>query len=224
MTPPNNKKVTSGGGAQKSTLDFLDFGAQAAWEELYSLRKENTSLKEQLERERKLMKNQEAALNAVKQAAEEISLLEAEEISRLEAELDRCTEERDKWMKNARESDNKMILLRQRIVNLDNSRMEDETKGLSLEVEHAYYRNSAKSLNQSRTSLNDNLNTSLSRSSITFKPQNIDIYKHREDMFKQREDMYKQREKELLMALEGVVLRCSELERQLYLAQKKQRK
>jgi hypothetical protein len=43
-------------------------------------------------------------------------------------------------------------------------------------------------------------------------------------MFKQREDMYKQREKELLMALEGVVLRCSELERQLYLAQKKQRK
>ena len=223
MTPTINQKITSASNsAQKNGLEFLDFGAQAAWEELHSLRKENTSLKEQLERERKLMKNQEAALNAVKQAAEEISLLEAEEISRLEAELDRCTEERDKWMKNARESDNKLILLRQKLFNLDNSRMEDETKGLSLEVENAFYRNSAKSLNQSRTSLNDNLNNSLSRSSITFKPQNIDIYKHREDMFKQREDMYKQRENELLFALEQVVLRCSDLEKKL--VAQKQRK
>jgi len=214
MTPPSAQRMNNSmaGSTQK---DFLDFGAQAAWEELHSLRKENTSLKEQLERERKLMKNQEAALNAVKQAAEEISLLEAEEISRLEAELERCTEERDKWMKNARESDNKTNLLRQRLLNLDNSRMEDETKGLSMEVEHAFYR--SKSLNQSRISLND------SKSSITtLKPQ-IDIYKHREDMWKQREDMYKQREKELLIALEGVVLRCSELERQLFLLQKQRK-
>jgi len=214
MTPPSAQRINNSiaGSTQK---DFLDFGAQAAWEELHSLRKENTSLKEQLERERKLMKNQEAALNAVKQAAEEISLLEAEEISRLEAELERCTEERDKWMKNASESHNQASLLRQRLFNLDNSRMEDETKGLSMEVEHAFYR--SKSLNQSRISLND------SRSSITtLKPQ-IDIYKHREDMWKQREDMYKQREKELLIALEGVVLRCSELERQLFLLQKQRK-
>lgn len=212
-TPPSASQKLNG----STQKDFLDFGAQAAWEELHSIRKENISLKEQLERERKLMKNQEAALNAVKQAAEEISLLEAEEISRLEAELDRCSEERDKWIKNAREAENKVSLLRQRLSNIDQSRMIEEETKLPTEVEHAFYRNSSKSLNQSRIS--DHLNNSLSKSITTLKP-NIDLYKHREDMWKQREEIYKQRERELLYALEGVVVRCSELEKQLHLLRK----
>jgi hypothetical protein len=75
------------------------------------------------------------------------------------------------------------------------------------------------SMNQSRLSLNGSFNNSM-RSNMSLKP-NIDLYQQREDMFKQREVMYKEREKELLEALEQVVLRCSELEKQLFLAQKK---
>lgn len=119
-----------------SSKEFLDFRAQAAWEELHALRNENAKLKEQLERERALMKNQEFALQKVKATAEEITLLEAEEIARLEAELERCMEDRDKWSRNCKVAEAKAKTLRQRVMDMEKSRREEYR--LQEDVENAF--------------------------------------------------------------------------------------
>jgi len=214
-----------------SSKDFLDFRAQAAWEELHSLRAENANLKEQLERERTLMKNQEFALQKVKSTAEEITLLEAEEIARLEAELERCIEDRDKWSRNCKAAESKAKTLRQRLVDMEKNRREEYR--LQEDVENAfvnlssmvakgpqgngYGQLSTRSLQSFQstpyrlssppsTSRSDFLNSpSFNKGLIqSAKQQQGALVEHQRAI-----EMYKQREAELLNTLERV---CMELE------------
>jgi len=214
-----------------SSKDFLDFRAQAAWEELHSLRAENANLKEQLERERTLMKNQEFALQKVKSTAEEITLLEAEEIARLEAELERCIEDRDKWSRNCKTAESKAKTLRQRLMDMEKNRREEYR--LQEDVENAfvnlssmvakgpqgngYGQPSTRSLQSIQSTPYRLLSpTSTSRSdflnSPTFNKVQMQSAKQQQGALVEHQraiEMYKQREAELLNTLERV---CMELE------------
>jgi hypothetical protein len=68
------------------------------------LRIENAELLEMLQKERALLRWQEAALNEVRSSAEDLTLLEAEEIARLEFELDACVIEKNNWERKCKAS------------------------------------------------------------------------------------------------------------------------
>jgi hypothetical protein len=86
-----------------SSRDFLDFGVKQAWEELHTLRLENKSLADELDKRESLIKNQEEALRRVMTTVEDVAMLEAEEIARLEAQLETTLAERNVLQKKCRD-------------------------------------------------------------------------------------------------------------------------
>lgn len=83
--------------------------------EIDVLKQENASLKQTVEDEKKAFRKLEETLARVRSSSEEITLLEAEEIARLEVEMERVTEERDKYMVSSRSFETQNELLRQRL-------------------------------------------------------------------------------------------------------------
>lgn len=77
------------------------------------LRIQNAELLEMLQKERALLRWQEAALNEVRASAEELTLLEAEEIARLEFELDACVIEKNNWERECKIALSSMQMLQQ---------------------------------------------------------------------------------------------------------------
>lgn len=108
-TPPSPQKLNM------STLDIQSSSdidnkpksviyreLQACKLEIDALKAENATLRDSIAADRALIKTQEKTLEHVRASAEEITLLEAEEIARLEAELERVTDERDRWAAHAK--------------------------------------------------------------------------------------------------------------------------
>ena len=184
--------------------------------EAIAIRQENISLKEQLERERCLLRNQEAILSQVKLSAEELTLLEAEEIVRLEAELARCLDERKLWQKNYKSIEEKNKMLQQRLHDID-----EEKKGvlefrLSENIENAFSKSGNKKFGIANNSfLSTPMTYSTGRNShdimqstnLTPGPSSLSLFSESNKL-----DLYKKREVELLDALEALVNKCKILE------------
>lgn len=147
--------------ADASPEDFLDFGANTAWEELQALRKENQNLVSQLRKQIDLVRVQEEALRRVQRSAEEIGIMEAEEIGRLETELEQAQAEAKAW-------ETRCISAEMRLSYLDSSRGAvfpvgddwDSTQPLSLsdEVEAAFLLSSSKPTSSGTSSHTDPVN------------------------------------------------------------------
>ena len=83
--------------------------------EIDVLMEETTSLKQNLKEEKQALRRLEETLASVRSSSEEITLLEAEEIARLEIEIERISEERDKFMASSRSFEMQHELLQQRL-------------------------------------------------------------------------------------------------------------
>ena len=80
-----------------------------------AFRDECEALKQMLNNEKDAFKKLEDTLARVRSSSEEITLLEAEEIARLEEEIERITEERDKYKSSTRSLEVQIELLQQRL-------------------------------------------------------------------------------------------------------------
>mmetsp|Transcript_24849 Transcript_24849/g.46355 ORF Transcript_24849/g.46355 Transcript_24849/m.46355 type:complete len:658 (-) Transcript_24849:163-2136(-) len=180
--------------------------------EIDVLKQENASLKLSVEEEKKAFRKLEDTLAKVRSSSEEITLLEAEEIARLEVEMERLTEERNKFMVSSRGFETQNEILRQRLRDANGG--SDRSGGMSESPFSSP--NGYDSGNAHRESLHNSgeLYPS-SRSSprhATHSSNNNNNNKAKDSALF---DMYRRREVELLDALEGVVKKCHSLEEEL---------
>lgn len=163
-------------------------GRRLSDKEVRALQEEHHRLQSDLREERMQSAAQLAALEKVRQSAEELGLLEAEEIGRLEAELDRCLEEKAALLQKHRLLEGTVDIYRQRIFSL-------ETRAAPAGTPAALPAPPTAAPGEQR------------RSKLSGRPLG-----DREQQQLKTIDLYRQREAELLQALEGVVLRCQHLE------------
>jgi len=199
----NKSLINTAANDNETSDDILKYGAQISIEELKRLRRENIILRDQIDRERSMLKSQEEILQRVRLSAEELTLLEAEEIARLEEEVDRLMKENEKLKLKYDQAESNAEIHRQKLKEYERSHQQslrfdshnnssDSDKDIPLFTNHSKIRN------------NRHVNSHNTENAANHKNN---------DYNEQVIDMYKQREVELLNALDSVVRRCQALEK-----------
>lgn len=170
-----------------------------------TLASENAALKQNLKSEKESFKKLQETLDRVRSSSEEITLLEAEEIARLEMEVERISEERDKYLASSRNFETQVELLRRRskdaFANQNGEYSSHTFTPESSPNAGLGYPNDSIDIEPLHHSANFNRNSAMSGNG---RAKESTLF-----------EMYRRREVELLDALEGVVKRCHTLEEEL---------